>query len=86
MKSWSSEVVFLFVLMDVILLKLDLQKRTWTILQIKSCLSNKNASYIQKLGTCFLFSIQSRYRTVCSELTGITDSPQYMTGTFVYIK
>ena len=27
----------------------------WTILQIKSCLSNKNASNIQKLGIFFYF-------------------------------
>ena len=53
--------LFLFVLTDAILLKLDLQKghRIWTILQMESCLSIKNASYIQKLGMCFfIFNIK----------------------------
>ena len=51
--------LFLFVIMDAILLKVDLQKRTSVLSKPPngSCLSNKNASYIKKLGGYFWFLI-----------------------------
>ena len=51
MKSWSLEVLFVFVLMDAILPKLDLQKRT-TVLDNppnENLFVLQNASYIQNL-------------------------------------